>query len=212
MIVMPTNNTGILVGYLVGQYPGRLGHLFSPEGLRKTYDWMPFSLDNGKFACWSRGKQWDEAAYRDMLAEVSMRDQQPLWALVPDEVANPKETKRLWDHWFPVIKSYGWSVGFAVQDGMTKDDVPPEADVIFVGGSTEWKWATMHRWCQEFPRVHVGRVNSPEKLWDCTESGAESCDGTGWFRGNPKQTAGLIEYLDRVHQGKPRPGTGKLWT
>jgi len=47
---MPTNNTGIVVGYLAGKYPRRIGHLFSPEGSRETHDWLPFALDNGKFA------------------------------------------------------------------------------------------------------------------------------------------------------------------
>lgn len=211
MRVMPSNNTGILVGYLVGLYPGKLGHLFSPEGLRRTHEWLPFALDNGKFACWSKGKEWDEQGYRDMLTEVAQREQDPMWALVPDEVANPEETRRLWDVWFPLIKSHGWDVAFAVQDGMTKESVPEEADVIFIGGSTEFKWGTMHRWCQEFPRVHVGRVNSPTKLWDCEESGVESCDGTGWFRGNKKQTQGLIDYLSRSFHGEPRPGGAKLW-
>ena len=60
LLVMPSNNTGIEIGRLVGMYPGRLGHLFSPDGLRQTYDWMPFALDNGKYACWSSGKQWHE--------------------------------------------------------------------------------------------------------------------------------------------------------
>lgn len=211
MIVMPTNNTGIVVGYLAGRYPQRIGHLFSPEGLRETHDWLPFALDNGKFACWSSGKEWDENGYREMLEIVAGRAQSPLWALVPDSVADAKETLRQWKLWLPVLKGYGWNVAFAVQDGMTKDDVPSDADVVFVGGSTEWKWKTVHRWCDDFPRVHVGRVNTNGKLWECHESGAESCDGTGWFRGCKRQLSGLFRYLERSSQGLTNERGPKLW-
>jgi len=209
MLVMPSNNTGIVVGYLAGSYPGRIGHLFSPEGLRQTHDWMPFALDNGKFACWSRGKPWDESSYIAMLDAVAERKQVPRWALVPDAVADLEQTKKLWDVWSPRIKSYGWKLAFAVQDGMTKDDVPRDADVVFVGGSTDWKWQTMYQWTQNFERVHVGRVNSPTRLWSCHEAGVESCDGTGWFRGDQNQLNGLITYLDKSFKGQTRK---MLWT
>ena len=208
---MPSNNTGIVVGYLAGRYPNKIGHLFSPDGLRATYDWMPYALDNGKFACWSSGKQWDEEAYRQMLELVAARSQEPLWALVPDEVANAPETLRLWEVWMPVIRSYGWPAAFAVQDGMTSGDVPAEADVVFVGGSTAWKRRTMHEWCDHFPRVHIGRVNTERWLWECDEAGAESCDGTGWLRGGEDRVAGLLSYLNRTDQNMPNPRGAKLW-
>ena len=89
----------------------------------------------------------------------------------------------------------------AVQDGMEPGDVPAEAGVVFVGGSTEWKWRTVRDWCDAFDRVHVGRVNTNGKLWECHEAGAESCDGTGWFRGDQRQLRGLIAYLERSSQG-----------
>ena len=208
---MPSNNAGIVVGYLAGKYEGQLGHLFSPEGLARTYDWMPFALDNGKFACWSVGKDWDEPGYIEMLEKVSDRRQSPLWALVPDAVADGPETMRLWKKWSPILKGYGWNIAFAVQDGMTKSDVPSDADVVFVGGSTKWKWSTVGMWCSEFDRVHVGRVNTNGKLWECHEAGAESCDGTGWMRGNQDQLAGLFHYLERSSKGLQNQRGAKLW-
>ena len=111
----------------------------------------------------------------------------------------------------PVIRSYGWPAAFAVQDGMTSGDVPAEADVVFVGGSTAWKRRTMHEWCDHFPRVHVGRVNTGRWLWECDEAGAESCDGTGWFRGDKAQTNSLLSYLRRTDQNMPNPRGAKLW-
>ena len=35
--------------------------------------------------------------------------------------------------------------------------------------------------------MHVGRVNTERRLWQCARLGAESCDGTGFFRGDPVQ-------------------------
>ncbi len=99
---------------------------------------------------------------------------------------------------------YGWPLAFAVQDGMTVEDVPGDADVIFVGGSTEWKWRTVAMWCAAFQRVHVGRVNTYRRLWECHDAGAESIDGTGWTRGDQRQYRGLLAYLAESTGGRLR--------
>jgi len=204
---MPSNNTGIIVGYLAGRFPGRIGHLFSPKGLQRTHPWLPFALDNGKFACYQSNKEWDELEYRNMLGEVSWLErlkptqarqnvgQKPMWALAPDEVANKAKTIELYKKWESVIRDYNWKVAFAVQDGMTKDDVPSSADVIFVGGSYEWKWETYRMWCGEFPHVHIGRVNRAHRLYDCHFAGAKSIDGTGWLKGRSEMRIGLEDYM-----------------
>jgi len=73
----------------------------------------------------------------------------------------------------------------AVQNGMTPEQVktlPVQPDVIFVGGARNWKFETLSDWCKHFDRVHVGRVNGVQKSIECQALGAESVDGTGWFR------------------------------
>lgn len=196
MIVMPTNNSSMHLGWLAGRYPGRIGWLLSPDGWRMPHRWMPYALDNGAFA------RWDEAAFlhlvRNCAAQIATRDlgHAPRWVVVPDVVADREATLASWERWAPELRAYGWPLAFAVQDGMTQADVPPDADVIFVGGTTEWKWATAWDWCNNNPRVHVGRVNSYRLLWNCHDAGAESCDGTGWFRGDQEQLAGLERYLE----------------
>ena len=74
--------------------------------------------------------------------------------------------------------------------------------VVFVGGTTAWKWKTLRTWTENFPRVHVGRVNTDRMLWMAHECGAESCDGTGWFRGDQVQFAGLLSYLEQSTNGR----------
>jgi hypothetical protein len=75
-----------------------------------------------------------------------------------------------------------------------------------VGGTTDWKWATVEMWAKEFPRVHVLRVNSPSKLDYLESLGVESCDGTGWNRGNRDQTIGLELWARK----NPQPRTDLL--
>jgi len=211
MIVMPANNTGVVLGWLAGKYPDRIGHLYSPGNMTRLYDFLTFALDNGRFACWSRGAAWDADAWLGMLDRAASIGARPRWVLVPDVVADRDATLREWDHWYGRVKNYGWPLAFAAQDGMEPDDVPAEAAVVFVGGSTEWKRRTMHDWCEAFPRVHIGRINTNKWLWECHEAGAESCDGTGWFRGDQQQLRGLIDYLDRSASGKSNHRGPKLF-
>ncbi len=204
MIVMPGDNTGILVGYLAGKYPGKMGHLFSPRPHRVPcgpFNFMPFALDNGAYAA---GTEWDESRWFRMLDWARLSGQRPLWALVPDVVGDRDKTLQRWDDYAGRTASYGWPLAFAVQDGMTPVDVPRNADVVFVGGSTEWKWRTVEMWCRAFVSVHVGRVNSYRRLWQCHDAGAESCDGTGWFRGDHgsgKPLRAITAYLEESTNG-----------
>lgn len=192
MIVMVSNSTGIRTGYLAGLFPDRIGHLYSPRGKRGPYSFIPYALDNDAFGL---GDNWSETNWLNALRWAADSGMEPRWALVPDKVGDKEITLQKWLQYAPVTASYGWPLAFAVQDGMTAADVPTDADVIFVGGSTEWKWDTMQMWCDEFPRVHVGRVNAYHRLWECHRAGAESTDGTGWMRGDRRQYQGLVNYL-----------------
>ena len=191
MIVMPANNTGLAVGWMAGRYPGKIGHLFSPGAQRgpfsREFD-IQYALDNGAFAA---GDNWQESSWFQLLDWAKLSGQRPLWCLVPDVVGDRLRTLRRWDIYAPQAEKYGWPLAFAAQDGMTPADVPPGASVVFIGGTTEWKWRSVAEWCKAFPRVHVGRVNTYRRLWQCHDAGAESCDGTGWTRGDQRQARGI---------------------
>jgi len=62
---------------------------------------------------------------------------------------------------------------------------------IFVGGSTEWKLATMAGWCRLAAEknvwCHVGRVNSMQRIKTCQMAGATSFDGTNATRFSKNQ-------------------------
>ena len=208
MIVMPSNNTGFEAGMMAGKYPGKIGHLHSVESPREPKQGIPWALDNGVFGAWQQNREWTEEPlyrYLDQFAAWS-----PSWVVVPDWVGDREETLRRWENHVDAIQAFGCPLAIAVQDGMSPDDVPAEADVIFVGGTTSWKWRHLLTWTQNFPRVHVGRVNSYRLLWIAHQAGAESCDGTGWFRGNHKQLAGLSKYLEESNQ-EEKPQLEMKW-
>ncbi len=195
MLVMCANQSGIEFGRMVGLHPGQLGHLYSPGAQRRPHTWLPYALDNGAFPAFTNERPWDETAWLALLDWAEACGQPPLWALVPDVVADPVATLAAWEKYAPIIKQHGWPAAFAVQDGHTPADVPAGADVIFIGGSTDWKRANIATFCAAFPRVHVGRINTRKWLDYCVGLGVESCDGTGWFRGDRKQLQGLYDYL-----------------
>jgi len=200
MIVMPGNNGGLTVGMLAGKYPGRIEWLIGPGGFRRPPDWMPYALDNGAFPAWTNGELWDEDAFVDLVRMSDALRERPQWVVVPDSVGNPKKTLQLWELWSGRLKRY--KKAFAVQDGMCSSDVPSGAEVVFVGGTTKWKWENLTHWTDNFPRVHVGRVNTYRMLWMADEAGAESCDGTGWLRGGQQRVEGLFRYLEESTTGK----------
>ena len=184
LMVMPGNNSSALVHYWSGRYPGRIGWLVGPTAMPKTKlrPWMPVALDNDAFASWTTGRPWNEDAWLAMLTRVQWQAMTPRWVLVPDVVADRDATLRKWDQYAPIAARYGWPLAMAVQDGMTPADLPTDA-LIFVGGSTAWKWRSLPMWCETGRRVHVGRVNEVERLLICERLGVESVDGTGWMQG-----------------------------
>lgn len=199
-MVMPGNHSGALVHYLAGRYPGRIGWLISPPiQSTKLRDWMPFALDNGAFAAWQKKRPFPEEAWRELIEHVRLRQLTPLWVLVPDVVADRAGTIQSWHRWEPELRRLGWPLAFAVQDEMSASDVPASADVVFVGGSTKWKWRTVAYWAKHFGRVHVGRVNEVERVELCERLGVESVDGTGWFRATEegRQARALRRWIEQ---------------
>lgn len=192
---MPSNNTGAAVRSLFDRFPGRIGHLMSPQGWRAP--WGEYALDNGAFGAWKNGRDWTPEPYLALCDKAVSFGRAPRWVVVPDSVGDRADTLRLWAEWSPKVRAtYGWPLAFAVQDGMTEPDIPEDAEVLFIGGTTKWKWGNLPRWCAMGRRVHVGRVNSPRALRRCVELGVESVDGTGWTRGNQDQWNGLVAFLE----------------
>lgn len=196
---MPSNNTGRAVAILSDAYPGRIGNLHTPDSIRKPKP-VPYALDNAVYGAWANDREWNSGKYYKALDFYDPAECR--WTVVPDWIADKELTLERWRRHWRGIKDRGYTLAFAVQDGMEPSDVPEKAEVIFVGGSTEWKWKTMPIWCREFDRVHAARVNTYRLLWMAHECGAESCDGTGFTRGCQRQWNGLCEYLEESTNGR----------
>jgi hypothetical protein len=194
MMIMPANNTSGVVHYLAGAFPGRIGMLLSPSSWKRPPWYMPFGVDNGAFT------GFKPAAFVDLLCKIRLCHQ-PLWVAVPDKVADPEETNRLWRQWCGRIN---YPLAFVAQDGHLPQDIPRGAAAVFVGGSTDWKLTQAHTFKGVAPWLHIGRVNTARRLEWAEEIGADSVDGTGFFRSG-RQRADLIEYVT---------GTGqrRFWT
>lgn len=199
MIVMPANATGWF-WHCLARETGRIGHLYSPGAQRGPRPWFPFALDNGAYSCWDistnvfNHSRWNtvEPEWIKLLLWASTKD--VTWAIVPDVIGNREMTLERFDRYYHYVADMGIVPAIAVQDGMIPSDISSlknKPEVICVGGTTKWKWETVETWCWNFERVHVLRCNSPSKLYYLESLGVESCDGTGWNRGDRTQTAGV---------------------
>lgn len=186
MIVMPSNNVGPFIRECFSVYPDRTAQLMSPDG------WRPprhrYALDNGAF------KRFDEGAYFGML-DKSLSYDPPMFVVCPDVVGCHDRTLALWHCYWLKIKKYRYPVAFVCQDGCNPEDVPREADWLFIGGTTPWKPDNVHRFMDDGRPVHVGRVNSLGFLKYCESLGVTSVDGTGWMRARGKQYWDLVGWF-----------------
>jgi hypothetical protein len=213
---MPANAAGWF-WHSLARETGRIGHLYSPGDQRGPWPWLPYACDNGVFSMWNpadnsfdedRWQREGEDKWRHLLFWCSAAPLKPRWAIVPDRPGDWPATLEKWHRYRREVEDAGIPLAIAVQDGAFPDEVRQlKPDVVCVGGTTEWKWKTAALWLSAFPRVHVLRCNSPEKLDWLEARGCESCDGTGWNRGDRTQTAGIENWARR----KAQPTTHPLW-
>lgn len=159
--------------------------LISRAGVWRT-EGFRYALDNGAWSDFQQGKQFDEDAFDRLLEALGAGAD---WVVLPDIVAGGQRSLELSVRWTNRARAICDLVLIAVQDGMTEADLAPFVGPnvgIFLGGSTEWKLATMAQWgafCAE-RRVHyhVARVNSRKRLIMANAAGASSMDGSNLSR------------------------------
>lgn len=141
-----------------------------------------YCCDNGKFGKgWPGFEKW--FAWLKKTVET-YGPERCLFATAPDVVGDAVETLIQSSPWLTPMRELGVPVAYVAQDGC--QDAPglipwAEFDVLFVGGSTEFKLGS-EALCREAiergKRVHIGRVNSYKRMQWAKDCGAESCDGT----------------------------------
>lgn len=112
-----------------------------------------------------------------------------LFVTCPDVVADAAETFQLFRRWSNDISGRGLPLGYVAQDGVSAAGLPwSDIAALFVGGSTEWKLSghaetLVAEAKQRGKWVHMGRVNSGQRLKVAKSWGVDSIDGTelSWF-------------------------------
>lgn len=144
-------------------------------------DWL-WAADNG---CFSPKTYKGDKHWFNWLADTAAKADGCLFATAPDVVGDAEATMKRSLPWLWRIRLLGLPAAFVAQDGLENMTVPwDEFDVLFIGGSTEWKLgpAPIQLAAEARRRgkqVHVGRVNSKKRWLHCEHQiKAHTTDGT----------------------------------
>src|SRR5262245_31073333 len=161
-----------------------------------------WAMDNGAFG------GFDGAAFVRMLERFYGR-RGCRFVAAPDVVADAHQTLQQWPFWSRLIRGIGFPPALVGQDGMTVRDVPwPEIAAFFVGGSTEWKLGPQAEGLIAVAKarglwVHMGRVNSQERIWEAARKGCDSFDGSSYSRWGDRRIPEGLATVDAT-QGQGR--------
>jgi hypothetical protein len=159
---------------------GRLVCITTPGQGNRVPDGALVCLDNG---CFGKNYVGDEGWMRWLESRQHLAPR-ALFATAPDVVGDAAATLQRSVPFLPFIRSLGFPAALVAQDGLEFELIPwDEFDVLFIGGSTEWKLGSAARDLVNLARshgkwVHMGRVNS-RRRWSYAEHiGCDSVDGT----------------------------------
>lgn len=141
---------------------------------------VAWCADNG---CFGKGYVGDEKWWAWLEAHAT-ESATCAFATAPDVVGDAGATLARSLPWLPKIRALGYPAAFVAQDGLEDLSVPwDEFDVLFIGGSTEWKLGRHARALIREAKargkwVHMGRVNSAQRYRYAEHIGCDSVDGT----------------------------------
>lgn len=178
---------------------GLLGCIVTPKQGNRLPEGVQFCADNGAFG---KGYPGDDEWWSWL---TSLPAERCVFAVAPDVPFDAAATLKRSHPWLPRIRALGIPAAFAAQDGLETRTVPwDEFDVLFLGGTTEWKLGRHARaLTAEAKRrgktVHMGRVNSEKRLRYATFIGCDSADGTYVAFGPDTNLPDVLAWLRSVH-------------
>jgi hypothetical protein len=179
-----------------------LGAILTPKQGNLIPDGVRWCADNGVFGKGFPG----EPAWFGWLASLRYDPALCEFAVAPDVVADAAATLARSAWWLPRIRQIGYPAALAAQDGLETLPVPWDGfDVLFIGGSTEWK---LGRHAQALAaeakalgkRVHMGRVNSLRRMVGASLTDCDSADGTYVSFGPDVNLPKVEAWLDDVNR------------
>lgn len=142
-------------------------------------------LDSGGWTADQMGIPFDGPLFEKAIDKLGDR---VAWVAAPDIVRGGLESLAFTMSWLPHLVKRHRRILVVLQDGMQPKHLIPlvrrygRAIGLFLGGSTEWKEATMRMWGRFARRLglyyHVGRVNTARRLQLANFACADSVDGT----------------------------------
>lgn len=184
---------------------GRLGCITTPKQGNVTFpgEWDVIA-DNGCFS-----DRWDHTEWFRWLLDLprTVRFAVAPDVFLPDGSDAHTPTLERWQTYGPLIERHGFTPAFVCQVG-AKPHTVPDAPVMFLGGTTEWKLgATARAITAEAKRrgvwVHMGRVNSARRLRYAASIGCDSADGTYLAHGPDVNLPAVLEWLRSVAANPP---------
>lgn len=162
------------------------------------------ALDNGAFADYAKGLNYpfDEHRFLQTLSKCCQLEIPLDFIVVPDRVGGGLKSLDFSLMW--AERLIGGRLALVLQDGMEEkhltDDILEKFQVLFVGGTLKWKWATAKSWAtfahSKNKKLHIGRVGRLNLIQQSAEF-ADSVDSTSIVRNesyhiieefqNPKQ-------------------------
>lgn len=182
---------------------GQLGYIDTPAQGNKRPEGVAWAADNG---CFGKGYPGDDEWFTWLQANAH-DSASCLFAVAPDVVADASATLERSLSWLPQIRALGYPAALVAQDGLEHLDVPwDEFDVLFIGGSTEWKLGAyarvvIHEAKRRGKWVHMGRVNSEKRYRYAHALGCDSADGTYLVFGPDINLPKLKAWLRTADQG-----------
>jgi hypothetical protein len=165
------------------------GLLVSRAGRWRTEGFERICGDNGAWADFHAGREFDADAYERFLDWLAAEPVTPDWLVLPDIVAGGLASLSLSLRYLNRCRAVAPLVLISVQDGMTAADVAPLVGPqvgIFLGGSTSWKLDRMAAWgefcASRGVHYHVARVNTAKRMFMAIAAGASSIDGSSASR------------------------------
>lgn len=181
MLLLITKGLGSLLRYS----PRNVGRMIQPRALGRIPDTpragFLWAADNDAYS------GFHQARYERMLEAITGVPA-CLFITCPDVVGNSSQTIGLFSMWHQRVREVG-PVALVAQDGLTPTATPwADIDSLFIGGTTEWKLGEeAHLICKEAKErgkwLHMGRVNSWQRVEYAKSIGVDSIDGTqlSWF-------------------------------
>jgi hypothetical protein len=158
----------------------------------------PVAADN---ACFNNPEAYTDERYERLLRKMPRG--RTLFATAPDVLGDHRATVERSIPMLRRIRFLGLPSAFVAQDGWEEETTPwEEIDVLFVGGSTDFKFRGGRDAVRTAKRrslqAHMGRVNSLERLRAAAAIGCDSADGTFIKFGPDINLPKVLRWLDNL--------------